>query len=46
MAKRNVRQFLQSVYGTIWLPHESHAGMSLPAPVLRVNAMHLATLRV
>jgi len=23
---------------TIWLPQESHAGMSLPSPVLRVEA--------
>ena len=26
-------------------PHESHAGMLLHAPILRVNAMHLSTLR-
>ena len=32
--QRNVRQFLQSAQGTIWLPQESHAGMSLPSPVL------------
>ena len=29
----------------IWLPHESHAGKSLPSPVLRGMRMHLATLR-
>jgi len=23
--------------GTIWLPQESHAGMSLPSPVLRME---------
>jgi len=36
--QRNVRQFLQSAQGTIWLPQESHADMSLPSPVLRVEA--------
>jgi len=36
--QRNVRQFVQSAEGTIWLVRESHAGMSLPSPVLRVEA--------
>jgi len=39
----NVRQFLQSAYGTIWLPQESHAGMSLPSLVF--GWRHLATSR-
>jgi len=29
----------------IWLPHESHAGMSLPTADLRVHCRHLATSR-
>jgi len=35
--QRNVRQFLQScsLMHIIWLPQESHAGMSLPSAVLR-----------
>ena len=36
--QRNVRQFLQSAKRTIWLPQETHAGMSLPYPVLRVES--------
>jgi len=44
--QRNVRQFLQSVKGTIWLPHDSYAGMSLPSPILRVEAFgYLESLR-
>jgi len=31
--QRNVRQFLQSAWHIIWLPHESHGGMLLPSAV-------------
>jgi len=38
--QRNVRQFLSaiSLRPIIWLPYESHAGMSLPSAVLRMQA--------
>ena len=32
--QRNVRQFLQSAWHIIWLPDESHAGMTLPSSCL------------
>ena len=35
--QRNVRQFLQSAWHIIWLPDESHAGMTLPTALVRYS---------